>query len=85
MARVHQIASVQAGSSTVSAGAGSGISAGEGGASAATETTTTTTTAVTEPATSQVVNIYIQGNVVDQDKFAREVLPAIRKAMGDGA
>ena len=85
MARVHQIATNQPGTSSVSAGAGSGISAGEGGASAATETTTTTTTAVTEPATSQVVNIYIQGNVVDQDKFAREVLPAIRKAMGDGA
>lgn len=85
MARVHQIASVQAGSSTVSAGAGSGISAGEGGASAATDTTAaTTTTAAAEPATSQIVNIYIQGNVVDQDKFAREVLPAIRKAMGDG-
>jgi len=32
-----------------------------------------------------IINNHIYGNVVDQDKFAREILPAMRKAEADGA
>ncbi len=39
----------------------------------------------TETKPSQVINVHIYGNVVDQDKFAREMLPSIRKAVSDGA
>ena len=31
-----------------------------------------------------VVNITVQGNVVSQDEFARQIVPAIRKAQKDG-
>ncbi len=31
----------------------------------------------------QVVNVHIYGNVVDGDRFAREIIPSIRKAMND--
>lgn len=34
---------------------------------------------------SQAVNVYIYGHVIDHDKFARETLPAIQKALGDNA
>lgn len=38
-----------------------------------------------EPASvSRMVNIHIYGNVVDHDKFARELVPAIQKAEADG-
>jgi hypothetical protein len=30
------------------------------------------------------INIYVQGNIVDQDKFARELVPSITKAIRDG-
>ncbi len=44
--------------------------------------------AVSEPAEkaspSPTVNVHIYGNVVDHDKFARELVPAITKAIGDG-
>jgi hypothetical protein len=30
------------------------------------------------------IQIYVQGNIIDQDKFARELIPAITRAMGDG-
>jgi hypothetical protein len=34
--------------------------------------------------TSREINIVIYGNVVDHDKFARELVPSITKAIGDG-
>jgi hypothetical protein len=33
---------------------------------------------------TSTVNVHIYGNVVDHDKFARELVPAITKAIGDG-
>ncbi len=30
------------------------------------------------------VNVHIYGNVVDQDAFAREIVPYITKAVADG-
>jgi hypothetical protein len=84
MARVHQIASIHANTSSVSAGAGSGVSVGEGGASTsqAAETATDTTEATSRP---QTINIYVQGNIIDQDKFARDLVPSLRKAFEDNA
>jgi len=32
----------------------------------------------------QVINVHIYGNVVDHDKFARELVPSLRKAASDG-
>jgi len=40
--------------------------------------------ATQEPVSSPTVNVHIYGNVVDHDKFARELVPAITKAIGDG-
>ena len=37
-----------------------------------------------ETVSSPTVNVHIYGNVVDHDKFARELVPAITKAIGDG-
>lgn len=33
--------------------------------------------------TSRTVNVYVYGSLVDHDKFAREIIPAITKAQGD--
>lgn len=33
---------------------------------------------------SQTINIYIEGHIIDHDAFARETVPAIRKAIEDG-
>jgi hypothetical protein len=33
---------------------------------------------------TRVVNVYVYGNVVSQDEFAREILPSITKAFDDG-
>lgn len=38
----------------------------------------------TEPKPAPMVNIHIYGNVYDQDKFARDIIPSIRKALSDG-
>ena len=40
--------------------------------------------ATQETISSPTVNIHIYGNVVDHDKFARELVPAITKAVADG-
>jgi len=51
---------------------------------------TTTSPIITQPVsqepipTSREINIVIYGNVVDHDKFARELVPSITKAIGDG-
>jgi len=36
------------------------------------------------PPVSPQINIYISGNVVDHDAFAREIIPSISKAVADG-
>lgn len=51
------------------------------------DNSSTSTWQQTAPAPAQispVINIHIYGNVVDQDKFARELIPSITKAIEDG-
>ena len=38
-----------------------------------------------KPTYNPTVNVYIAGHVVDQDKFARELVPSITKAIADNA
>jgi len=81
-ARVAQIANIQPGTSSISAGgAASGVPVG------ASPTTQDTSVPSTGTATAQragpTIQIYVQGHIIDQDKFARELIPSIRKAMGD--
>lgn len=37
----------------------------------------------TETKQSKTINVYIYGNVVDHDAFAREIIPSLEKAVGD--
>lgn len=82
MARVRQIQAMQPGGGAAGGGGGPSVSAPPiptaPGASAP--------PAGEEPAKAptQTVNVHIYGNVVDHDKFARELVPAISKAIGDG-
>jgi|GEM_PF-6617826 len=82
MARVRQIQSMQPGGGAAGGGAGPSVSAppiptapGTSAPPAGEEST---------KASTQTVNVHIYGNVVDHDKFARELVPAISKAIGDG-
>ena len=77
MARVAQIAAMQPGTSA----SVPKPPAHSASASAGKDKATTEATKVEER--SQSVNVYIYGNVIDQDKFAREIIPAIAKAQGD--
>ncbi len=81
MAQVRAITSMKPGGTGSSSGRASVPSiSGTGGGEAR--------SAVSEPAEkaspSPTVNVHIYGNVVDHDKFARELVPAITKAIGDG-
>lgn len=38
-----------------------------------------------EKRTSRTINVYVYGNIVDHDKFARELIPSLDKAWADGA
>jgi hypothetical protein len=80
MARVAQIASMQP-------GGGASVPRPSGGAGGAkNQKELPVEKAETAPVQrSQAVNVYIYGHVIDHDKFARETLPAIQKAIGDGA
>jgi hypothetical protein len=81
LARVAQISAIHPGTSTVSAG---GPSSGVPVSAPTNEQNTTSTTAITEKAQAVPnIQIYVQGNIIDQDKFARELLPSIRKAWSD--
>jgi hypothetical protein len=89
MARVQQISALQ----VSSAGATPSISSASASTAAYT-VPSSSTVALPPPATTaaaaaqkapQVININVYGSIVDQDKFARDTLPAIRKAMADGA
>ncbi len=84
MARVRQIQSMQPGG-----GAGGG-----GGAASVSTPSIPSAPSVAAPTASQedkkptyspTVNVYIAGNVIDQDKFARELIPSITKAIADNA
>jgi hypothetical protein len=58
---------------------GNPIATTPGTAAAASSPTSTAAKAV-----PPVINIHIYGNVVDHDKFAAELIPALKKAVGDG-
>ena len=65
-------------------GSGGGMStAGLSGVSATPVQTTVANTATSTSGANVTVNII--GNVVDHDKFARETIPAIQRALADGA
>lgn len=38
----------------------------------------------TQQQPAQAINIHVYGNIVDQDKFARELVPSLKKALNDG-
>ncbi len=82
MMRVKQIQAMQPGGASVSASAGgAGVPAiPPGGTTSAPSGTEGTD----QSKPTQTVNVHIYGNVVDHDKFARELVPAISKAIGDG-
>lgn len=65
-----------------------GAAGGRAGASAGTSISPVIsaqqTGAEKEEKSSQVVNIYVYGHVVDHDSFAREIIPSIQKAVSDG-
>ncbi|MFA6148665.1 MAG: hypothetical protein WC899_10705 [bacterium] len=82
MARVRQISSMQP-------GGGTGASVSAGGAGMPSVPTAPSAPPVpsmeeSKKEPTQAVNIHIYGNVVDQDKFARELVPSITKAIADG-
>ena len=37
-----------------------------------------------EEKVSRTINVYVYGHIVDQDKFARELIPSLDKAFNDG-
>lgn len=67
---------------------GAGVGGTATGGTAPVVQTTETAAEVTQTTTTQrpvEVKIYVQGNIIDQDKFARELIPSITKALGDRA
>ncbi len=80
MARVQAIASQQIGGGISSVGE-SGSGGGYGGA----QTEPSWQPAVAPAKAAPVVTIIVYGNIVDQDAFAREMVPSITKALEDGA
>jgi hypothetical protein len=81
MARVAAIASMSPGNVSASTGGSGGYVV----TPASSLTSPGSSTATETRSRPQEINIHIYGNIVDQDKFARETLPAIRKALTDGA
>jgi len=84
VARVRQIEAMQpGGSASASTGGGGAV-----GTYAASPTTglpdQEDTTEEAEAAKSISLSIHVYGNVVDHDAFARELVPSITKALGDG-
>ncbi len=79
IARVAAIAAQKPGG-TATAAAPSG-----GGGYSYSQPTTPTWEKEEEKPKSQVINVYVSGNIVDHDAFARELVPAIQKAVADGA
>jgi hypothetical protein len=65
-------------------GGGGGGGAGGGGGSISSPVVTQPV-ATEEASTSRQINITVMGNIVDQDKFARELVPSITRAIQDGA
>ena len=75
------------GSSAPAISGGGGYSGGGGSGGGYTPTYTPDEVVADEetaPA-SKVINVHIYGNVVDQDRYARDLVEATRKALEDGA
>jgi len=84
MARVSQIKSMQPGSGAAGGGGGPSVST-PAIPSAPSGSTPAASQEDKKPTYSPTVNVYIAGNVIDQDKFARELIPSITKAIADNA
>lgn len=83
MARIAQIA--QQKPSAAATTSTSSLSSGGYTYTSPTESTYESTTTTTEQKKNiPSINIYVYGNVVDGDKFARELVPSITKALNDG-
>lgn len=84
-AAVYSASQIAAINSATMGGSSSGSSPSSVSSSS---TTTTSSSSSSEKANytpgQNVTNIIIYGNVVDHDKFARELVPAINKAIADG-
>jgi hypothetical protein len=79
MAQVSAISSMKPGGGSASVSASAGSFGG-----GAPSIPSAPAPATQETISSPTVNVHIYGNVVDHDKFARELVPAITKAIGDG-
>lgn len=64
--------------------ASSGSSFESGGVGTSVDSSLLGATATAESPWSPSINIYVYGNIVDQDAFARELVPSITKAIADG-
>lgn len=86
-AQIAKIASVSVSDQNITAGGG-GVG-GAGSASAPAQTGPTASGEGTALPSAEgrtvTVTINVYGNIYDQDKFSRELLPALRKAISDGA
>jgi hypothetical protein len=80
LAQVATIASMSPTSTSAGASSGSG-----GRSYSAASVAPPDTSYQSETPKPTEINIYVHGNVVDQDKFARELAPSIRKAWEDAA
>jgi len=63
---------------------GSGLSGGASGSVPSIPSTGNSVTNNTNTRRTQELTINVYGNIVDNDKFARELIPALQKAYGDG-
>ena len=79
LARVAAIVSQNMGGSVSSVAGGTG--SGEVPTTTVDEKPTTTTPEMTSR--GQSINIYVEGNLVNHEAFAREILPALLKAQSD--
>jgi len=64
-------------------GQGKGLATAGRGGGFALQNPTTPSVQREELQKSQIINIYVQGNIVDHDAFARELIPSIQKATSD--
>ncbi len=82
MAQVRAISSMKPGTTSASTSSiSSSVGSTMGGATAS---GSSDTPAEEKSGSAPIVNIHVYGNVVSQDEFAREMVPAITKALEDG-
>ena len=76
--------SVDGESAATSVGSSGTSSGGSGGGGPSAPVTQPVGGSSTTPAGGKVINLHIYGNVVDHDKFARELIPSLQLALADG-